>query len=78
MKVSWLQELVSMFWWMELDLVSLKVSAMSSNVFWGVYGFGNTLISLSANFKNCAPVLTKYWLGTSGIGVCCPLGKAWS
>ena len=40
--VSWLGAggLVLVFWWMELDLVSLKGSAMSSSEFWGVYVFG--------------------------------------
>ena len=32
--------LVSVSWWMELDLVSLKGSTVSSSVFWGVYELG--------------------------------------
>ena len=33
------RELVSVFWLMEMDLVSLKGSAVSSSRFCGVYGF---------------------------------------
>ena len=29
-----------MFWWVELDLFSLKRSKVSSREFWGIYGFG--------------------------------------
>ena len=31
---------MSVFWWIELYLASLKVNAMSSNVFWVVYVLG--------------------------------------
>ena len=31
---------VPVFWWMDVDLVSLKGSAMSSSVFWNIYGLG--------------------------------------
>ena len=48
-----------MFWWMKLDLVSLKDSAMSSGVFWGVYGIGVSLHSLFANGQSCVPVFLK-------------------
>ena len=40
---------IPVFWLMELDLVSLKGGAMSSSVFWCVYGFCISLSSLSAN-----------------------------
>ena len=33
MKVSWFGGFVPVFWWMELDIVSLKDSAGTSNVF---------------------------------------------
>lgn len=36
------------FWWRELDLVSLKISATSSSVFWSVCGLVMALGSLSA------------------------------
>ena len=40
-------ELVSVFWWVELDLFSLKCNEVSSREFWGVYGFGMDLGRLS-------------------------------
>ena len=33
-KVSWLGELVSVFWWVELDLLSLECNEVSSHEFW--------------------------------------------
>ena len=59
MKVSWLGELASMFWWMELDLFSLECNEVSSSEFWGIYGFGMTLGSLSFNVQVCVPVLLE-------------------
>ena len=44
---SWLEELVPLFWLMELDLVSLKGSAESSSRFWGVSGFNMSFDSPS-------------------------------
>ena len=41
-KGSWLGKLVSVFWWVELDLFSLECNEVSSSEFWGVYGFGVT------------------------------------
>ena len=32
-KVSWLEKLVSVFWWVELDLFSLECNDMSSSEF---------------------------------------------
>ena len=32
-KVSWLEKLVSVFWWVELDLFSLKCNEVSSSEF---------------------------------------------
>ena len=58
-KVSWLGELVSVFWWVELDLLSLKCNEVSSSEFWGVYRFGMTLGSLSFNSQGCVPVLLE-------------------
>jgi len=58
-KVSWLGELASMFWWMELDLFSLECNEVSSSEFWGVYGFGMTLGSLSFNTQGCVPELLE-------------------
>ena len=48
-KISWLGELVSLFWWMGLDLFFLEYNEVSSNEFWGVYGFGMALGNLSFN-----------------------------
>ena len=31
--------LVPVFWWMGMDLISLKGSSISSRVFWGVWGY---------------------------------------
>ena len=59
MKVSWLGELASMFWWMELDLFSLECNEVSSSEFWGIYGFGMTLGSLSFNAQGCVPELLE-------------------
>ena len=41
-KVSWLGALVSVFWWVELDLVSLKGNVTPSGVLWGVRELGVT------------------------------------
>ena len=65
MKVSWLAGLVPVFWWMELDLVFLEGSAVSSSVFWGVYGFNMDLGRLPVDVQSCAHVLLKDWYGAS-------------
>ena len=41
-------ELVSVFWWVELDLFSLKCNEVSSSEFWGI-----ALGSLSFNAHDC-------------------------
>ena len=48
-----------MFLWVELDLFSLECNEVSSSVFWGVYGFGMALGSLSFNAQGCAPALLE-------------------
>ena len=58
-KVSWLGELTSVFWWVELDLFSLEGNEVSSIEFWGVYGFGMALGSLSFNAQSCVPALLE-------------------
>ena len=40
-----------MFWWVELDLVTLEGSAVSSSTFLGVCWFGMALSSLSLMFR---------------------------
>ena len=44
---------------MEVDLVSLEGSAVSSSKFWGVYVFGMALSTLSFNAQDCVPVLLE-------------------
>ena len=48
-----------MFWWVEPDLFSLKCNEESSSEFWGVYGFGMALGSLSFNAQGCVPALLE-------------------
>ena len=45
---SWLGKFVPVFWLMELDLISLKGSAVSSSKFWSVCGFSMPLGSHSS------------------------------
>ena len=58
-KVSWLGKLALVFWWVELDLFSLKCNEVSSSEFWSVYGFGVTLGSLYINAQGYVPVLLE-------------------
>ena len=60
-KVSWLGELTSVFWWVELDLFSLECNEVSSSELLGVYVFGMTLGSLYFNAQGCVPVLLLHW-----------------
>ena len=43
-KISWFGGCVPVSWWVELDLISLKGSAVSNSMSWGClwvwYGFG--------------------------------------
>ena len=41
-KVSWLGELVSVFWCVELNLFCLACNEVSSSEFWSFYGFSMT------------------------------------
>ena len=68
MQVSWLGGLVPIFLWLEWDLVSLKGSAISSSVFWGVYGFSMALSSLSTNGQDCVSILLMVWCEASVTG----------
>ena len=77
-EVSLIGGLVSVFWWMELDLVSLKGSAVSSSVFCGVSELGMFGGSLSANVQVCAPTLLNIWHEASGTRACRPWSGAWS
>ena len=66
-----------MFWWVELDLFSLKCNEVSSSEFWSVYGFGMTFRSLSFNAQGCVPALLENLCGMSCSGTCWHLGGAW-
>ena len=48
-KVSWLEEIVSVFQWVELHLFYLECNEVSINEFWGVCGFGMALCIPSLN-----------------------------
>ena len=48
-----------MFWWVELDLFSLKGNEVSSSEFGGIYGFGMALGSLSFNAQGCDSALLE-------------------
>ena len=58
-KVSWLWELVSVFWWVELDLLSVECNTVSISDFVGVYGFDMALGKLSFNVHCCVLVLLE-------------------
>ena len=58
-KLFCLGEFVSVFWWVELDHFSLECSEVSSSEFWGVYGSGMALGSLSFNAQGCIPALLE-------------------
>ena len=58
-KISWLEELASVFWWLELDLFSLECNEVSSSEFWGVYGLGMALGSMYFNAQGCVPALLE-------------------
>ena len=61
-KVSWLGKLVSVFWWLELDLFSLECNEVSSTEFWGVYvcvSVGVTLGRLYFNAQSYVPALLE-------------------
>jgi len=58
-KVSWFGKLVSVFWWVELDLFSLECNEVSSSEFLGVYGFGVTFGCLYFNAQGYVPALLE-------------------
>ena len=57
-----------LLWWMELDFVSLKDSAVPRSVCSGVYGLDMALGSPSANDQGCASVLQMVWREVSRTG----------
>ena len=69
-KISWLGELLALFWWVEMDLFSLYCNDISRSEFGGVYGFGVVLGSPSFNVQDCGPVLPENSYGVSCIESC--------
>jgi len=69
-------ELVSVFWWVELNLFSLECSEVSSSEFWSVCGFGMSLDSLYFNAQGCIPALLENYPDRSFCGTWL-LGGAW-
>ena len=51
------------FWWMELNFVSLKGNVIFSSVFGGVYGFGMAWAGCLLNVQICALDLLKISMG---------------
>ena len=76
-KVPWLGELVSVFWWVELDFFPLECNEVSSNELRDANGFGVTLSCLYIEAQGCVPVLLENLHGMSCSGTCWPLGGAW-
>ena len=72
-EVSWLEKLVSVFLWVELDLLSLECNEVSSSEFSDAYGFAVTLGSLYIESQGCVPVLLENLRGMSCSGACWPL-----
>ena len=76
-KISWLGNLVSVFWCVELDFFCLECNEVSSSEFWDVYGFGVTLGSLYIEVQGYVPALLENLCGLSCSGTCWLLGGAW-
>ena len=58
-KVFWLGNLASVFWWVELDLFSLGCNEVSSSEYSDVYGFGVTFGSLYFCAQGYVPALLE-------------------
>ena len=54
-----MEELVSVFCWVELDLFSLECNEVSSSELWGVYRFVMALGSSAFNAQSGVPVLLE-------------------
>ena len=76
-KVSWLGKLVSVFWWVGLDLFSLEYNEVSSSEFSDVYGFDVTLGILYIEAQGYVPALLENLHGMSCSRTCWLLGGAW-
>ena len=55
----------------------MKCNEMSSSEFWGVYGFGMALGSLSFSAPGCVPAFLENKHGMSCCGTCWLLGGVW-
>ena len=71
-RVLWWAGLVPVFWWVKLDLVSLKGNDASSRVFFGVCEIHMALGSLSANGKVCS-LIQKILLKVASLRPSCTL-----
>ena len=69
---------MSVFWWLELDLVLLMGRAVSGGVFWGICKLSMTSGSLFADGWICVPVLLVVWCEASSSRACRQLGGAGS
>ena len=56
-RVSWLVELASVFWWVELN--SLEFNEVYNNEFWGVCGLATAMGSLYFNAQVWFPVFLE-------------------
>ena len=75
--VSWLETLVSAFWWVELGFFSLECNEVFSSEFWDVYWFGATLGSLYIEAQGYVPAFLENVCGMSCSGTCWLLDGAW-
>ena len=62
-KVSWLEKLASVFWWVELDLFSLECNEVASSEFWGVMGL------MAENEEELKSLLMKVKVETEKVGL---------
>ena len=76
-KISCLEKLVSVFWWMELGFFSLECTEVSNNEFGDVSVFGVTLGSLYIETQGYVSVLLENLRGMSCSGAFWPLSGAW-
>ena len=76
-KVCSLGELVSVFWWVGLDLFPLECNEVSCGEFDRVFMGLAWLWFMSFNVHICVPVFLENYCGASCIGTCRLLGGTW-
>ena len=76
-KVFLLGKVVSAFWSVELDFLSLEWNEVSNSEFWVICGFSVTLSSLYIEAQVYVPVLLENLHDMSCSGTCWLLGSAW-